>query len=114
MKHLRSQLFDAFKKIYADTARIRRNQVFIYLRRDNAEESISNAMKNRLFEKVIRSEKSTAFEPWQNYQAEIQIWVLCNIARTNDGARALPYISIMQLDSCPTLQISPTCSTDPT
>ena len=50
---------------------------------------MSTALKNWLIEKGIRSESSTPFEPWQNGRAEVQIRVLCNIARANMIASGL-------------------------
>ena len=50
---------------------------------------MSTAVKNWLNENGLKSENSTAHEPWQNGRAEVQIRVLCNIARTNMIASGL-------------------------
>ena len=85
----KSEFFDILKKFYADTAVIRNKHRFCCLRRDNAGENMSTAVKNWLTENGIKSENSTAHEPWQNGRAEVQIRVLCNIARTNMIASGL-------------------------
>ena len=85
----KTEFFDILKKFYADTAIIRNQHRFCCLRRDNAGENMSSAVKNWLLEQGIKSENSTAHEPWQNGRAEVQIRVLCNIARTNMIASGL-------------------------
>ena len=60
----KSEFFDILKKFYADTAIIRNQHCFCCLRRDNAEENMSSAAKNWLVEQGIKSENSTAHEPW--------------------------------------------------
>ena len=85
----KSEVLDVFKRFYADTAIIRSKQPLCCIRRDNAGENMSTALKNWLIEKGIRSESSTPFEPWQNGRAEVMIRVLCNIARTNMIASGL-------------------------
>ena len=85
----KSEVIDVFKKFYADTAIIRSKHPLCCIRRDNAGENMSTALKSWLTDKGIRSESSTPFEPWQNGRAEVQIRVLCNIARTNMIASGL-------------------------
>ena len=50
---------------------------------------MSADLKQWLTDNGIRSESSTPFEPWQNGRAEVQIRVLCNLARTNMIASGL-------------------------
>ena len=85
----KSDVFDMFQKFYADTAIIRSKYPLCCIRRDNAGENMSNALKNWLTDKGVRSESSTPHEPWQNGRAEVQIRVLCNLARTNMIASGL-------------------------
>ena len=85
----KSEFFDILKRFYADTAVILNKHCFCCLQRDNAGENISTAVKNWLIESGIKSENSTAHEPWQNGRAEVQMRVLCNIARTNMIASGL-------------------------
>ena len=85
----KSEVIDVFKKFYADTAIIRSKHPLCCIRRDNAGENMSTALKSWLTDKGVRSESSTPFEPWQNGRAEVQIRVLCNIARTNMIASGL-------------------------
>jgi hypothetical protein len=44
---------------------------------------MSADLKKGLTDNGICSESSTAFKPWQNGRAEVQIRVVCNLARTN-------------------------------
>ena len=85
----KSEVIDVFKRFYADTAIIRSKHPLCCIRRDNAGENMSNALKTWLTDNGIRSETSTPFEPWQNGRAEVQIRILCNIARTNMIASGL-------------------------
>ncbi len=50
---------------------------------------MSNNFKKWLADNGIRFESSTLFEPGQNGTAEVQIRVLCNLARTNMIANGL-------------------------
>jgi hypothetical protein len=85
----KSEVLDIFKKFYADTAIIRSKNPLCCIRRDNAGENMSADLKQWLTDNGIRSESSTPFEPWQNGRAEVQIRVLCNLARTNMIASGL-------------------------
>ena len=85
----KSKFFDILKRFYADIAVIRSKHRFCCLQRDNTGENMSTAVKNWLIENGIKSENLTAYEPWQNGRAEVQIRVLCNIARTNMIASGL-------------------------
>jgi hypothetical protein len=85
----KSEVFDMFKRFYADTAIVRSKYPLCCVRRDNAGENMSNALKSWLLDNGIRSESSTPHEPWQNGRAEVQIRVLCNLARTNMIASGL-------------------------
>jgi hypothetical protein len=85
----KSEVVDVFKKFYADTAIIRSKYPLCCIRRDNAGENMSADLKKWLTDNGIRSESSTPFEPWQNGRAEVQIRVLCNLARTNMIASGL-------------------------
>ena len=85
----KSDVFNVFQQFFADTAIIRSKHPLCCIRRDNAGENMSTALKTWLVENGIRSESSTAYEPWQNGRAEVQIRVLCNIARTNMIASGL-------------------------
>ncbi len=85
----KSEVVDVFKRLYADTAIIRSKHPLCCIRRDNAGENMSNALKTWLTDNGIRSESSTPFEPWQNGRAEVQIRILCNIARSNMIASGL-------------------------
>jgi hypothetical protein len=66
-----------------DTAIIRSKHPLCCFRRDNAGENFSAAVQKKMTENGIRSSSSTLHESWQNTRAEVQIRVLCNIARTN-------------------------------
>ena len=85
----KSDFFEILRIFYADTAVIRNKHRFCCQRRDNAGENMSTAVKNWLIENGIKSENSTAHEPWQNGRAKVQIRVLCNIAGTNMIASGL-------------------------
>jgi hypothetical protein len=82
IKH-KSELFKIIKRFYADTAIIRQQYPLCCIRRDNSGENKSQDLLDWLTEKGIRSEYSTAYEPWQDGRAEVHIRVLSNIARTN-------------------------------
>ena len=85
----KSDVFDVLKKFYADTAIIRSKHPLCCFRRDNAGENFSAAVQKWMTENGIKSSSSTPHEPWQNARAEVQIRVLCNIARTNMIASGL-------------------------
>jgi hypothetical protein len=85
----KSEVLSTVQRFYADTAILRQNFPLCCLRRDNAGENSSKAFTEWLNEKGIRSEFSTAFEPWQDGRAEVHIRVICNIARTNMIASGL-------------------------
>ncbi len=85
----KSEVIDDFKMFYAGTAIIHSKHLLCCIRLDNAGEYMSTVLKIWLTDKVIRSESSTPFEPWQNGRAEVQIRVLCNITRTNMIASGL-------------------------
>ena len=113
----KSEVIDVFKKFYADTAILRSKHPLCCIRRDNAGENMSIALKNWLTDNGIRSESSTPHEPWQNGRAEVQIRILCNIARTDmiaSGltgklwARAIFYAAdISNIQYRPDLKMSP-------
>jgi hypothetical protein len=79
----KSVIVDVVQKFYADTAIIRSEYPLRFIQRDNAGENISADLKKWLIDNGIRSEPSTPFEPWQNGRSEVQIRVVCNLARTN-------------------------------
>ena len=79
----KSDLFNVVKRFYADTAIERNKYPLCCIRRDNAGENTSNNLTQWLVDNGIRSEFSTAYEPWQDGRAEVHIRVLTNIARTN-------------------------------
>jgi hypothetical protein len=85
----KSEVVEVFKRFYADTAIICSKHPLCCIQRDNAVENISNALKTWLTDNGIHSESSTPFEHWQNCRAEVQICILCNIARTNMIASVL-------------------------
>ena len=85
----KSDVFDVLKKFYADTAIIRSKHPLCCFRRDNAGENFSAAAVKWMTDNGIQSSLSTPHEPWQNGRAEVQIRVLCNIARTNMIASGL-------------------------
>jgi hypothetical protein len=88
VKH-KSDVFDVLKKFYADTAIIRSKHPLCCFRRDNAGENFSGEVSKWMLDNGIKSSSSTPHEPWQNARAEVQIRVLCNIARTNMIASGL-------------------------
>ena len=85
----KSDVFDVLKKFYADTAIIRSKHPLCCFRRDNAGENFSAAALKWMTDNGIKSSSSTPHEPWQNARAEVQIRVLCNVARTNMIASGL-------------------------
>ena len=113
----KSDVFDVLKKFYADTAIIRSKHPLCCFRRDNAGENFSAAAVKWMTDNGIQSSSSTPHEPWQNGRAEVQIRVLCNIARTNmiaSGltgkfwARAIFYAAdISNIQYRPDLKMSP-------
>ena len=85
----KSDVFDVLKKFYADTAIIRSKHPLCCFHRDNAGENFSAAALKWMIDNGIKSSSSTPHEPWQNARAEVQIRVLCNVARTNMIASGL-------------------------
>ena len=85
----KSDVLDVLKRFYADTSIIRSKHPLCCFHRDNAGENFSAAAVQWMTDNGIKSSSSTPHEPWQNGRAEVQIRVLCNIARTNMIASGL-------------------------